>query len=478
MFKEVHVHNIERRAGAPQITELLAHYRSLCYGGAIPSYDDFNPARFPQHASNLAVVEPVGDDDYLYIHYGRTIFETSGIEMLGSKVSQWKSQVGTFFCQAYDRATAELRPIYTVHRAHHAIRIHLWERLVLPVRAKNGSVRLVVFSTPREYVDDLLRAVLDASPDGVLGLRCMRNADGYIEDALVISVNQHAADFIGSTIENLIDHSILHAIPSLRGSNTWARYLEVVETRQPQRFELALNRGDRTTWLDVKAVPLGDGFVLSIADITSLKDAYRELEVKNFELGEEVSRRQALECELRRLAEVDVLTGVATRRAFMDAANRALAVASGDYAASIIAVDVDHFKAINDRYGHLSGDKILIALGEVLRSESRAHDVVGRLGGEEFAILLPRTSLEKAVAVAERIRERLHTTVVQVGEATGISMTASFGVATFVPGDTYEDFLGRADCGLYRAKNAGRDTVVAAQSDRDEFPGVDCTRAA
>jgi diguanylate cyclase (GGDEF)-like protein/PAS domain S-box-containing protein len=472
MFKEVHVEDIESRAGAPQIAALLAQYRLLSSDSTLPGYADFNPERLAEHASNLAVVEPIGSGDYLYVYYGRTIFETSGVEMLGSTVSQWKSEVGAFFCQAYDRAIAELRPIYTVHRAHHAIRVHLWERLVLPVRAEDGSLRLVVFNKPREYLDDLLRAVLDASPDGVLGLRCVRNADGHIEDAMVITANQRAADIIGCTVENLIDHPILEVIPKLRGTKTWARYLEVVETRQPQRFELTLRHGGDPKWFDVKVVPLGDGFILSVTDITSLKSANRELEVKNLDLakanallGEEVNRRKELENELRRLANIDLLTGVATRRAFVTASQRALSIASERrQPLAAIALDIDHFKAINDRYGHLAGDMVLTAVGEELRRECRSPDVVGRLGGEEFAILLANTSLDTAAGIAERVRQRLLTAVVSISEATQLTVTASLGVAAFAPRDTYEDLIGRADAGLYRAKRAGRNCVVVVQS--------------
>jgi PAS domain S-box-containing protein len=199
--------------------------------------------------------------------------------MLGSRVSQWKSEVGAFFCHAYDQAVTVLGPIYTVHRAHHAVRVHLWD-LVPPVRAEDGSLRLAVFNKPREDLDDLLRAVLDASPDGVLGLRCIRCAASQIKNAIVVTANQRAADIIGCKVENLLDHAILDVIPKLRGSKTWARYLEVVETRVPQRFELSLKSRGQARWFDVKAVPLGDGFVLSFADITSLKSAYHEVEAK------------------------------------------------------------------------------------------------------------------------------------------------------------------------------------------------------
>ncbi|HZQ43848.1 MAG TPA: GGDEF domain-containing protein, partial [Acidobacteriaceae bacterium] len=101
------------------------------------------------------------------------------------------------------------------------------------------------------------------------------------------------------------------------------------------------------------------------------------------------------------------------------------------------------------------------AVGEALRRECREPDVVGRLGGEEFAILLSCASLEVATAVAERIRHRLCSTVVPVTEATRITVTASFGVAAQSPGDTCQDLLARADAALYRAKRAGRDRVVA-----------------
>ena len=465
MFKEVHVEDIESRAGAPQIGTLLARYRSLAKDGGLPSYADFNPERLVEHAGSLAVVEPVGSGDYLYIYYGRTIFETSGVEMLGSKVSQWKSEVGTFFCQAYDRAVAERRPIYTVHRAHHAIRVHLWERLVLPVRSEGGSVRLVVFNKPREYLDDLLRAVLDASPEGVLGLRTVRSAAGLIEDALVVTANERAADIVGCTVEGLLDRAILEVLPGLRGSKTWARYVEVIETRQQQRFEL--HDRAKAKWFDVKAVPLGDGFVLSIAEITELKNACQELETKNLDLaranmmlGKEVGRRQVLEGELRRLAEVDVLTGVATRRAFMEAAARAIDFACEQRPLAVIALDIDHFKRVNDRYGHLVGDKVLIAVGEDLRRECRAPDVVGRLGGEEFVVLLGNTTLEAAASVAERIRVRLGELAVAVTALTCVRITGSLGVAAFAAGDSYDDLLARADSALYRAKANGRDCIV------------------
>ena len=460
MFKEVHVDNIEERAGVPQIRALLARYRSLPLEHRLPAYRNFNPECLSEHASNLAIVEPVGEGDYLYVHYGRAIFETSGVEMLGSRVSQWTSEVGRFFCAAYDRACTELRPVYTVHRAHHAIRVHLWERLVMPTRTDDGSLRLVVFNKPREYLDDLLKTVLDASPDGVLALRCMRNAEGRIEDAMVITANELAAGMLGHSAADLLDKPILQLVPKLRGTTTWRRYVEVVETRQPLRFEVSRGHQGEKKFFDVKAIPLGDGFMVSIADVTKLKVACRELGAKNAKLSEEIRRREALECELRHLADVDALTGVASRRAFMVAADRAMARASKRSPLAIIAIDIDHFKGINDRYGHNAGDKVLTAIGGQLTRECRASDTVGRLGGEEFAILLPHTTLGTAAAIAERFREQLACMVIPLTEATDIEVRASFGVEAFRLGDTCESLLARTDACLYSAKRTGRDRVV------------------
>ena len=211
----------------------------------------------------------------------------------------------------------------------------------------------------------------------------------------------------------------------------------------------------------MKAAPLGDGFMVSIADVTTLKVTCQELEEKNAKLAEEIKRRQELEGELRRIADVDVLTGVASRRAFMIAAERSLEPAAGSTPLSVIALDIDHFKQINDRYGHNAGDKVLSAIGEELRQECRTSDVVGRLGGEEFAILLPNTTLDSAAAIAERLRRRVSAAAISLTEVTRISVSASFGVAPHIPGDSCETLLARADACLYRAKKAGRDRVVA-----------------
>ena len=127
-----------------------------------------------------------------------------------------------------------------------------------------------------------------------------------------------------------------------------------------------------------------------------------------------------------------------------------------------IAFDIDHFKSINDRFGHAAGDRVLQTVARVCRENLRAVDVAGRLGGEEFAILLPEADVAQAVVVAERLRLALAEAAVPDGEAV-IRLTASFGVAGLTPDETTADAaLLRADAAAYDAKRGGRNRTVCA----------------
>ncbi len=176
----------------------------------------------------------------------------------------------------------------------------------------------------------------------------------------------------------------------------------------------------------------------------------------------DISERKRVEAELRRMATTDPLTGLWNRRRFLELAEGELSRLRR-YArpVSVLMLDIDHFKAINDTHGHAAGDEALCRLAELCRSELRETDHLGRLGGEEFAVVLPETSLAEAVEVAERLRQRLGDMPVPLGDAT-LRMTVSIGVAACRDGDTSIDrALGRADRALYAAKGGGRNRVVA-----------------
>ena len=175
----------------------------------------------------------------------------------------------------------------------------------------------------------------------------------------------------------------------------------------------------------------------------------------------DVSERKAFEAELTRLAVTDPLTGAWNRRHAMEA----LAVDVSEArrygtSMSIVLVDVDHFKVVNDTRGHQAGDRVLIALTEALSTELRDSDLLARWGGEEFLVVVRHTSLEDASRLAERLR-----TVAQEQVIDGVGpVTVSAGVAELLGDESLDDWLARADQALYAGKASGRNCVVVAEA--------------
>ncbi len=214
-------------------------------------------------------------------------------------------------------------------------------------------------------------------------------------------------------------------------------------------------------------------------DITERKEAQEALEEENTKrqenekklaelsatLEEKVQTRtqelneQRLKAEY--LATIDVLTELNNRRAFYE---KSLAIDnesrrySNDYAVMIL--DVDLFKAVNDSYGHAAGDKVLQKLALVLKQEARITDVIGRIGGEEFAIICPHTSLEGAQEIAKRICNTFSQCVVPFGEEK-IRCSVSLGLAEYSSDRSFDEVMARADKALYKAKDSGRNCVVS-----------------
>ena len=167
--------------------------------------------------------------------------------------------------------------------------------------------------------------------------------------------------------------------------------------------------------------------------------------------------------EVDRRARIDALTGLANRRHFEEQLQRIIAETDrfGGYG-SLVLADIDHFKSVNDTYGHQAGDQVLRQVAKVLADGVRTVDVCARYGGEELAILLPQTSLEGARELAERIRQSIADRIVRVG-GEEIRVTASFGVATYPdPVKVKESLFPAADRALYAAKHDGRNCVRTA----------------
>lgn len=204
----------------------------------------------------------------------------------------------------------------------------------------------------------------------------------------------------------------------------------------------------------------------------SLQDAraHREelIELKG-ELEAQVAERtrelEAAKQAAEHLARTDELTDLANRRSFFELAELIHEQAKRHRQPySVVMLDVDHFKPINDTHGHNVGDAVLRVIGDTLGRTIRACDVVGRLGGEEFGVLLPQTQLDGAEQLAERLRLAAAEIAVPL-ETEEIRLTVSVGVAQW-PGDgvTFDDVLSRADAALYRAKQAGRNRVETSEA--------------
>lgn len=201
-------------------------------------------------------------------------------------------------------------------------------------------------------------------------------------------------------------------------------------------------------WIDINMVPLfdEDGELAYYAAIERDLTEYKRLQ-----------------SHLENMANTDSLTGLSNRQAFLHRAEKEFARARR-YARplSVVMIDVDHFKSINDRYGHAVGDQVLRQVSAICQYSLRGSDLLGRIGGEEFVLLLPDTPQANAIYVAERMREQLAKTPIDI-DGVIITTTASFGVASLSDTDVnFNGILERADEAMYHAKHDGRNKVKSA----------------
>ncbi len=285
--------------------------------------------------------------------------------------------------------------------------------------------------------EEALRTMLEAAPLPlvVTGL----------DDAILRFSNQRAADMFGASIEELVGKRAPDFYANPEDRRTFIELLH--STGKVDDFATNLRTRDGSAFwalLSARTMVLRDTrvFMVGFADLTAQK---------------------AIEHELRDLASLDGLTGVFNRRHFFDLAAVTLAQCERRKRGACIAMlDVDHFKAVNDRYGHAAGDEALKALTRVCQRECRSSDIIARHGGEEFVVLLPETTLESARAVVERVRRAIAEELIAAANGVSFSITVSGGLTERRDGESLEVLLARADDALYQAKRAGRDRVTAA----------------
>jgi diguanylate cyclase (GGDEF)-like protein/PAS domain S-box-containing protein len=205
----------------------------------------------------------------------------------------------------------------------------------------------------------------------------------------------------------------------------------------------------------------GRRFVGVTFNIDDRKRKEAELELINRKLTEQNARLEDLNTTLQSLALSDPLTGIANRRRLLDIGEQEVRRAQRfHHPLALLIVDIDHFKLVNDTWGHMAGDRVICAIADACSQCVRKDiDLVGRLGGEEFAILLPETDQGDALALAERMRQTIHELRVSVDD-TPLTSTVSIGVATLESDRcTFHDLLLHADQALYAAKAAGKNCV-------------------
>ncbi len=308
---------------------------------------------------------------------------------------------------------------------------------ILPVLALYG------YQLNREKVtasEKRLRAFLDTTRDAVIVI----NFEGNI-----LEFNPAAVQLFGYEAHEILGHSVSHLMPN-----------DVA--RKHHRYIDASTVHDERTVITGREVEGcrkdGSLFPVEITIGTTVMNGGERVHVG---VVRDITERKAFENQLLELANTDALTGVANRRSFMEHLQRQFILAQRHgHPLSVLMLDADHFKRVNDIYGHHTGDVVLCMLTEKLQACLRASDILGRLGGEEFAVLLPQTDILQARMAAERLLKAIRESFLELENGT-LRITISIGIASnqdCAPSDEDpEILLQQADEALYRAKAEGRD---------------------
>ena len=239
---------------------------------------------------------------------------------------------------------------------------------------------------------------------------------------------------------------------------------ERVRTRGKLRFAHENRRGDFASL----TIPLPGERILFIAEpvhaTTELKAVTAELQKTKLSLSIKETELQAVIAQADEVAHTDALTFLPNRRQMIGDLQREVIFAERyGTPLAISMLDIDHFKNINDTYGHTVGDEVLQKLAGELRQHIRHPDTIGRYGGEEFLVILPHSMLQAAIQQAERLCKHVRSLLIKTNEAE-ISLTISIGIARYkIQKEDWQTFLSRADSMLYRAKNNGRDQWVVSE---------------
>ncbi len=292
--------------------------------------------------------------------------------------------------------------------------------------------------------------LVDKMNDGILVLDAMDK---------VVDINPAAQKLLGGATGLVLGKQVEEVVTA------WEKMAGDLSPTQESRVELALGEAD-AVFAEMVVTPLFDhqgrrsGRLIVLRDITQHKQAQSALTQANDLLTVQLAENQVLQGKLREQSIRDPLTGLYNRLYLAETMERELARAEREeYPVSIIMLDIDHFKYVNDLYGHLAGDRFLEQMGKVLRNHARSSDIVCRYGGEEFLLVMPGMPLEASVPRAEQLRATIEAMVLNY-EGKEIRATVSIGLVFYQPGTTADEVLKAADMALYAAKDKGRNCVA------------------
>lgn len=279
----------------------------------------------------------------------------------------------------------------------------------------------------------------------------------------------------------MVDSSETKCWQSIYGQNdicSWCRADELIgmvdnkkDDKPIYEFEHFNEYMNRWYKVQKKVTKLEDGkkvLISILVDITSQKESQGKLISAQVKLAQKAQKLKEAQKELERLTLIDPMTNLYNRRYFLEASKVSfeLAKRNGEEL-SVLMLDIDNFKNINDTYGHKAGDEVIVTLADKLVEYTRKNDLLFRFGGEEFVVLLLDTDIDEASNIAQNIREKIEKLTIDITDAKEIKFTVSIGVSKVCIDDscTTEDAVNRADKALYEAKNSGRNRVVVYSDD-------------
>ncbi len=328
-------------------------------------------------------------------------------------------------------------------------------------------------------LDELVRMAAETATDALIIFDCARDSNGGVVDFVARHANRQSEWFTQKSVDQILGIPASQALDVGRLKRAFGLMRRAIKMGQVLRHDLRIPGRAGVRWYSARAIPMAESVALALMDITHEREAAALIQ-DQLRLSESMIRTSGVDGDLlaeaarlrtradelaaenetlHRLASTDALTGVNNRREFEERLKAEVDRARRyGGALSLVIVDIDDFKKVNDKYGHPYGDKVLQEFARVIVGCKRTPDIVARYGGEEFVIILPQIAVEGAIQFSERVRAKLRDT--EIGEHR-VRVTGSFGCAQFIADRTAEDLISRTDKVQYDAKRAGKDRVYA-----------------